>query len=85
MARDLRAESEFGLGTMPVFTKEGDVATGTAIDAAIAAGGIPAAGNDAEAISQGADLSAADQLRMIYARGEGELGPGKVGNSEFRP
>lgn len=62
MARNMRAESEFGLGVMPRATADGDV-----VAAGDAAGRLPLAGNDAEAVAAGADLSLADELRIIYS------------------
>lgn len=62
MARNLKNESEFGLGPMPRWDKDGDVVSSTD-----SAGRLPLAENDAEAVAQGADLSAASQLRQIYS------------------
>lgn len=86
MARNMKGESEFGLPSpMPVIAPDGSIAEGSAIPGAIAAGGLPVATGDAEAWATGADRTVADELRKIYAKGEGSLGPGKVGNSELKP
>jgi hypothetical protein len=82
MARDLRSESEFGLPSpMPVFAPDGTVVEGAAIDAAVAAGGLPAL-TDAEALATGGVAAtsapsadeAASELRRIYATDEDQWG-----------
>lgn len=94
MARNLKGETEFGLPSpMPVLGPDGKVATGSAIAAAVAAGGLPLL-TDATAVAEGAvgqnastvtEQQMGHELRAVYAKGEGSLGPGRVGNSELKP
>lgn len=86
MTRNYKAESEFGLPSpMPVMDVDGEAKTGAAAKVALARGGLPAATGDAEAIANGADKDVAQELREIYAKGEGTIGPGRVGNSQLMP
>lgn len=75
MARNLKAESEFGLPVLP--RPDGsDVPVGATGPEAITAL------TDADAIKADADTGTlytlGAELRKIYAVGEGELGPGSV-------
>lgn len=86
MTRNYKAESEFGLPSpMPVIDNDGEPKIGAAAKIAVKRGGLPASANDADAIKAGADKDVAEVLREIYSRGEGNLGPGRVGNAELLP
>lgn len=86
MVRDLRGESEFGLPVLPGIGLEGEpVEPGAGLPALTDAQAIKDGAVGQEAGPVGSVTQLGYELREIYAKGEGTIGPGSVANSQFRP